>query len=488
MPLINIGQWAPDASDYGNPGAIVCKNAFPGVNSYLPWPRLSITTDTLTARPRGAIEVVDSAGNNYQYAGDASKIYSLVSASWTDVSLGGGYTTGTNERWEFARWNQQVIATNYSNNPQVITMGGANYANLTTALRFRHLAIVRDFVVAGNTFDGTDGAVPDRVWWSAQGDATDWTPSTLTLSDFRDLAVGDIQAIVGGDFGVIVCKDSTFRMTFVGTPKVFQIDEVAPNIGAVAPGGVVRMGSDAFFPAEHGFVRIAGGQQHEFIGAGRVDQFFLNDLDRDYLDRVSATSDPKSSRVFWAYPGAGNTAGRPNKIIMYDHALDKWGYGEIDTELLWRAGGVGYTLEGLDAISTNIDAMTESLDSNTYKGSSTLLAGFDSTFASGNFTGSPYTAVFETRESRFNDGQKSKLKAFEAVVDGGSVTARVGYRDNQSEAVTYTPTLSPQPTGLFSKRVNAAFHRFELTVAGTWNDAIGVNVDPARVRPGGRRG
>jgi hypothetical protein len=68
------------------------------------------------------------------------------------------------------------------------------------------------------------------------------------------------------------------------------------------------------------------------------------------------------------------------------------------------------------------------------------------------------------------------------------VTARVGYRDNQSEAVTYTPTLSPRSTGLFSKRVNAAFHRFELTVAGAWNDAIGVNVDPARVRPGGRRG
>ena len=159
MPTIPVAEWVPDASDFGNPGSVTVKNAVPGINSYKPVGSLAVETDALDARPRGAIEAIDSAGTVYQYAGDTSKLYSLTSGTWGDVSILGGYSTGSDERWEFLRWKEKVIATNFSDNPQQITMGGTAFSNLTTTLKFRHVAAVRDFVVTGYTFDGTDGTV-----------------------------------------------------------------------------------------------------------------------------------------------------------------------------------------------------------------------------------------------------------------------------------------------------------------------------------------
>ena len=606
MAIIDIKEWSPDAADLGNPGAITVTNAVPGVTSYKPLNSLNAT------RPMRLMRILavpsrhlTASENVYQYAGNATKLYSLSAGIWGDVSLS-PYTTAEGERWEFLRWKEKIIATNFTNNPQSITLGGANFANLTTALRFRHVAAVRDFVVAGYTVDGVDGTVRDRVWWSAINDETDWTPSATTLSDFRDLKTGAVQAIVGGDYGVILTEDSTFRMTFIGSPKVFQIDETVPGVGALMPGGVVRLGDTVFFVSEHGFVAVKNGAQETFIGAGRVDQFFLKDLDADYSYRVSAVSDPSSQRIFWAYPGAGNTGGAPNKILIYDRVFNKWGYAEVETSLLWRSGGVATTLEQLDdlnlgpdlvdngtfttdtewtkgtgwtisggtathaagtastlqqsillpnetfyrvqfdvtgrtagsvtpivgsgtgtaivADATNIketiymasggqlnfnatsdfdgsidnvslkdvddlDTMTVSLDSSAFKGSSPLLSAFDSTFASGSFSGAPYTAIFETREVELNEAKKTPLQGFMPVVDGGTVTGRIGHRASQNADVEYTTTLTLRPSGQFTKRANNRYHRFEMTVSGDWTDCIGAQVDrvlaPAR---GQRRG
>lgn len=478
MPIIPFDPWLPDAADLGNPGAISVVNALPGLTSYKPIGQLVSVTNALDARPRGAIEALDASKNVYQYAGDAAKLYSLTSTTWSDVSKGGGYSTGTDEIWEFVRWKEKVLATNFTDDPQQITFGDANFADLTTDLKFRHIAVVKDFVVAGNTFDSTSGTVRDRVRWSAFNDETDWTVSSTTLSDSRDLkAGGGVQRIIGGEYGVILSEKSIFRMTFVGSPTVFQIDEVMPGTGCLSPGAVAILGGTVYFASDNGFVALSGGSTPTFIGAGKVDQFFRDDLDEDNSGRMSAVADPRSSRVFWAYPGSGNTSGRPNKIIVYDIKLDKWGYVEQELELIWRSGGTATTLEALDSISSSIDALTISLDDAQWKGGAPLLSAFDSSFQNGNFSGTPMTAILETRETEINQGFRTRLNSFSPLVDGGSVTARIGTRNRQSDDVSYTSSLTQSSTGRFTKRTNAKFHRFELTASGEWTDAIGAQVE-----------
>ena len=173
MPIVPLAEWVPDAADLGNPGSIQVTNAVPGTNSYKPMPALSALTDALGAKCLGAIDARDKDLNVYQFAGDSTKIYQLSSTSWSNVSQAGNYTTDSPEVWEFVRWKNQMLATNFTEVPQYIDFGGTNFADLTTDFRCRRIAVVRDFVIVGNTYDSTDGNVPDRVRWCAFNDRLD---------------------------------------------------------------------------------------------------------------------------------------------------------------------------------------------------------------------------------------------------------------------------------------------------------------------------
>jgi hypothetical protein len=491
MPIVPFGEWMPDSADVANRGSVIATNVLPGVDSYKPMPSLEVITSALTARPTGAIEARDHDANVYQYAGDVDTIYSLSTTTWNDVSLGGGYSSGSEERWEFVKWRNKVLATNWNDNPQQITMGGAAFSNLTTTLKARHIAVVRDFVVFGNTFDATDGNEPERVRWSAINDETDYTVSATTLSDFRDLNKGGhIQKIEGGEYGVIVSEHSTWRMTFVGSPTVFQIDEVLPGVGAIAPGGVVRLGDVVYIMSESGFVALENGITPISIGAGKVDKYFLADLDVNNVHRISSVADPEAGRIMWSYPGAGNTNGLPNKIICYDRTFNKWSIIEQDAELIWRSSGIGRTLDNLDTISSSIDDLAISLDSSQWKGGYPELAAFDSSFKHGFFSGAPMTATLETREAELNEGARTHLNAFRPMVDGATdVTGKVGSRNRQSDSVSYTSSLNQSASGRFTTRKNARFHRFQLEITDDdWTDAIGVEVDRKDARRADGRG
>ena len=370
-------------------------------------------------------------------------------------------------------------------------MGAANFSDLTTAFRARNIAVVRDFVVASNTYDSSDGNVPNRVRWSAIGDETDWTVSASTLSDFRDLTTGgSIRKIVGGEVGIIVSERSIFRMSFVGAPTVFQIDEIQPDIGTIAGGSVTNLGDSVFMISAQGFIEVTGGGTGIVpIGAGKIDQWFFEDYDSDYPDRISAIADPANNRVVWSYPGKSNVSGRPNKVLVYDRTFQKWSLIEQEIELLLRSKGFSFTLDQLDALGfTDLDTMTISLDDSAFKALSSQIAGFSTTFKLGFFSGEYMAATLETAESQLNEGYMTALNAFSPMVDGATVTAQIGTRNRLSDSVTWGSSLTQSSSGRFTTRANAKYHRFRLSVTGNdWLDAIGVQIDPPDAPRGSKR-
>ena len=195
------------------------------------------------------------------------------------------------------------------------------------------------------------------------GDPTDWAPSPVTLADYEDLSQKKIQRVFGGEQGVIMQDTAITRATFVGTPVVFQFDEVIWTLGLIAPGAAVQLGDRIYFLSEKGFYELVAGSQLKPIGVGRVDQTVLTDLDSNNLHRITAVSDPNNNRVVFGYPGQGSTDGTPNKLVIYDPALDKWSEAEQEHEMLWVAAGAATTLEDLDAPYPDIDTMDVSLDS-----------------------------------------------------------------------------------------------------------------------------
>ncbi len=500
MKFIPFGEYLPDHADLGNPGLIDVQNALPSPSGYMPFKSFVAETDSLTDRPLAAINAIDESGEAFQYAADATDLYENVDGEWTvrtrSDGMGGteDYTTGPSEIWEFAIWKNKVLATNFSDNPQQATFGDTAFDELTSDLRARRIAVVRDFVVMGNTFDSTDGEIPYRVRWSAFNDETDYTVSTSTLSGFQDLKVSKIQRIFGGEYGVIFQPDRVWRMTFVGAPNAFQFDEVLSGVGLISPRAAARAGNVIYFWSNQGFYALEQGSRAIPIGAGRVDRFASTDLDDTYTDRITAVADPAGMRVYFAYPGAGSEAGAPNRILVYDRALDKWSRIEENVELLWSSAGTNTTLDAAategdpDLLDIEGPGGEVSFDDPRWVGGAPSIAAFNHDYASGFFDGANKVARFDTREEALNPDGRARLNGLRAIVDGGTVTAQVGVRNSQSGQASFGPVLNVQGDNRFTTRSNARYHRFRISVSGNWKQAMGVALDRKDIRSGGMRG
>ena len=96
--ILPFGEWTPDIDSLSVKGLTVAENCVPAADGYLPLNSLSDVTDALTGACIGAAWFADKTGTVRVYAGDATKLYRLSGATWSNVSKSGNYTGGTN--WE----------------------------------------------------------------------------------------------------------------------------------------------------------------------------------------------------------------------------------------------------------------------------------------------------------------------------------------------------------------------------------------------------
>lgn len=486
--IIPFGDYTPDLPKLGNPGATTAKNILPGAVGYLQFPSLTAYSDALTAYCRGAMSAMDTTGDVHSYSGDETKLYRMVSATQTDSSKVGGYSCAADSYWEFAKWGNKCIATNYDDNIQAITLGGTTFADLAaSAPKARHISVVRDFVMVGNTYDASDGDVPNRVRWCALNDETDWTVSATTQADYQDLQGngGWVQSIVGGERAVIFQERSIWLATYVGSPTVFTFDKIEDARGAFCPRSPIQVGGITYYIADDGFYAFTGGQSAP-IGHGKVDRTFLADLNDDYLHRVTAAAIPNEKVIIWSYPGSGSADGTPNKCIMYNWASQKWAVAEFDHELVFRAMSLGVSLDGLDALYAQIDSIPFSLDSKVWMGGKLQLAAFDTSHKIGYFTGTALDAVIETGEFQPEGftGLRSEITEVVPVVDGGTHTVQMGTRETQAGSISWGSASAENSSGICPVRSNSRFHRVRTNVTGGFTTASGVLVNAKPV--GGR--
>lgn len=493
MSKLFFGQYLPDQADLDNPGLTVVSNVLPLGNSYQPMRSASVYSSALTAANQGAYSTRDKTGATYTFAGDETKLYLLSNAVYSDVSKSGGYSTDSEVWWRFTTYNNQVIATNYEDDIQIMTLGGSNFSDLSaTAPKARDVGVVKNFLVCINTNDSTDGAVPHRVRWSSFTDITDWTVSSTTQADFQNLegVGGWNQRIIGGEYGVIFQERSIWRMTYVGSPLVFQFDEVEQDRGTPAPGSVVKVGDNIAYLDNRGFY-IFDGQRSQPIGSNQVDSTFWKNVDENYLYRMSAVSDPENQLIYWGYTSTGATNGRIDTILVYNYSPTsrmRWSrITNVDLQSFFPSLSEGYTLEGLDSVSSSLDSLAFSLDSRAWMGNINLLSGFNADNKQVNFDGAAMDATLETQEAQLFEGQRTHITLVRPLVDGSSSTVKIqiGERNLLSESVNFQSEISTNSTGDCPVRSNARYHRARVKITGGFDHAQGIEVIQARAA--GRR-
>jgi hypothetical protein len=467
---LTFGEWMPDQPSVS--GALTdAKNVVSQAIGYGPFPApVTFSTSNAAEDLTALYAAKQPNGDTALFAAGSSKIYT-VSGVGAITEVKTGMTTGSNDRVRFTQFGKTVITTNNAERLQAWTLGtSTSFANLSaTAPIAKYITVVRDFVVVGNTLETTQQQY--RVRWSALNDETDWTEDVNTQSDYQDIPDGgQIVGIRGGEFGLIFLERAIHRMTYVGTPFIFQFDNISRGKGCMVAGSLAQYQGITFFLSDDGFY-TCDGQTVTSIGAEKVDRFFLdNASDSDY-GSMSAAVDPIRKLVIWNY----KTVNGNRNVLIYNFKTQKWTYGDAGTDYLSEASTSSVTLEQLDSISNSIDALTTSLDSRLYVGGKYFLGGTLATRVM-SFTGANQTAVISTGD--LDIGANSVVTLARPIVDNGSATVAIASRTLLNQGVSFNTAVAASSENRVPLRSAGRYHRLRVTPTGNnWNNAVSVDVD-----------
>jgi hypothetical protein len=417
---------------------------------------LDADTFTVSATVGGAAINTSSAGSGTH---SMTYVYSAVSAD---------------AQWQFAQFGNNVIAVQANVVPQVYDLSSSTaFADLGgSPPQAAYVSIVGRFVVLSGLLSN-----PYRVHWSALNDITNWSTAE---SDSQDLPDGGIvRGVAGGEFGVIFQDQSIRRMSYIpGSDLIFQIERIAEAKGLFGPYSIVRAGDRVFFHSAQGFHQILPGGIPEQIGREKVDRTFFDELDKTQLRYFIGASDPRNTKVFWAYKTANSSASAYDKIIGYDYMLGRFFKINMSGQYLMGLSQPGLTLEGLDSLSASLDALSASLDS--FAVSTTpSLSQFSTSDTLGFFTGSTLEATMETPEQG-TDGTRIFVRGFRPITDATTIYGYVRYRETVGALpTTGTEVLIKSRTGRCDLRRSARYQRLGVRIpaATNWTYCAGVEPD-----------
>lgn len=494
--VLPISEYAPDLPDSPGNGSSLISNVYPRTSiSYGSVAAPTPLYNALNARCQGGAAFRDINGNVHVLAGDAADLYALSNGGWTNVSRSpGSYSTAAEGQWQFVYFNDDIIGTNFNDPLQRFTLSSSSsFADIPNSPRGQYIAVVKNaFVVLGNTYDTTNGSMPQRLQWCAAGDAGSWpTPGTTLAAEFQAGAVnlfgagGNVQGIaadlINAD-AVIFQEFAVKRMMYAGPPDIFSVLPVENGRGTPAPNSIIVSGGIAYYLGQDGFYAFDGGSSVP-IGFDKIDKTVFADLDLGNIHRVVGAADPVNRLIWWAYPGANNSNGNPNRLLIYNWQLNRWSVVYTTCETIIKLLSIGYTLDELYTIlGYSLDNLPAPLDSSLWTGGRLQLGLFDDTHTLNFMTGSPLAASVETQELQPTPGRRVLVRNARPVVDGvGSVpSVAIGSRDRQQQAVTYGAASAVNSLGMCPVRKSGRYIRALTTLPAAdaaWQNISGVELD-----------
>lgn len=483
MPTVPFAEFAPDQPPIGSWTRHIL-NAVPKTKaSYGPVYKLEERGTSLADTCQGAAAFRSTVdGTAVNFAGDATNLYLADSAfTWSDVS-GATYATPTDGGWEFAQFNNTVIATNGIDTMQQWSIGTSaafvttvsTSASTDAAPLARYIATVRDFLMAGHLSTNRAG-----IRWSEQFNYKSWRIGT-NQSDDQDLPDnGAVTGIAGGQYGLVFQQNGINLLTYTGDPTiVFQRDLVADDRGCMAPGSLATIERTSFFWDSAGFYRIDNGQTVTPIGDQRVDVTFGADVNRAFLFKIRSAIDHVNKIYYISYPSNASATGVPDSILVYNFNIDRWAKLNFGADILWNMyAALGTTLEGLDASYPNLDAMGPSLDSEIFQSSPIkTFAAFTSNKKLAFFEGNALEAVIDTIEAETNPFGQAEIDRIIPYIDGGTVACLLGRRNRLNDTMTFSAQSNQDSFGdIYFREPAARFHRARVVwTPGTGTHAQGI--------------
>lgn len=470
---IPFTEFAPDSASTAG-GQYEAKGVLSRGKKYVPLPDLQQVhpNAVIVDRCLGAWGGYATNKSTYIFAGDASRLYRFVGGVPMDVSRPSGYSVTDQDAWTFAQFGDNIIAASLGTNLlQRYQMGSSSvFADIagspTAGVVFR----IRQHLFACNE---------STVNVSAFNDVTDWTPDTGTQAFQTTLAseLGNIVAGLSGEQGAIICERGIVRVAFTGGVPQFAFDEVEGGPGACGPHAVAQWGRLAYIAADDG-IYVYDGLQAQSIGEGRIDQYFSNNLNYPYRDKVCVAYDPGRKSVMVSYPKGGSTVA--NEQLIYSVTDNRWTREDIRMHHLFVLPTEGISIDDSAAViaqfgTDNIDDIDYSIDGALWRDNRRQWAAFNDErrlcrFAGGNRAATMDTTVFEPVPSR-----TTTITELWPVTDAYTGVTGTLYKRQNSLGVPVMPSLPPLTVNLTAITVNSTAVTVNATVDSSDPDEIAAH-------------
>jgi hypothetical protein len=281
-------------------------------------------------------------------------------------------------------------------------------------------------------------------------------------------------------------KESIVKMTYVGTPLIWQFDEVVKGKGCTVPESVITVEGVTYFISNDGFYAWSNGLQR--IGEGKIDNFFLNSVNTGQYSYMSVASDPRAKIIYWNYASNDAVNGTPDKMLIYNYSVKEWTIADAGVDFIFNSVSLPWTIEQLDRYGT-IENVPAPFDSPVWAGGNSYLAGINVAGAVFTFEGPNATGTIETSEQYLIQAfqaqnpniqsERTTVMRARPMVDGsGTVMLSIGSRSLSQGDLVWSPISPRDPTtGWCNIRQQGRFHRARLTLTGNFSQATSMQFD-----------
>lgn len=450
-------EWTPDLANNVLARAV---NIRAIANGYAPVKSLQVVATDLGAAFNGGGAFIDSGGGSTLIAATAAKVRKY-SASWADIA-----TVGSSQVNRFAQFGDNVLIANGSTVKSYGLLTSA-YTTPTAAPSLIDVAQVRDFVM-GITTD-------NAVQWCQFNNSAVWTTGT-NQADKQPILSSSGVRIIGGEYGILIKKQGITRITYVGVEGgldvIFQFDEISAEVGCMAGGSVCNVGRLIFFLSERGFM-MCDGQTVEPIGDEKFNRWFFANYSRTDIAGISAAIDPRNSCVMWAMPGING------RILVYNWVLKRATVIETPITGIMTGYTAGVSLDALDAIYGNLDAIPISLDDPSLQGGSPVLlvANLNNELCA--LTGGNLEATLRLNNIEPSSGRRSRIRGLRLISDATDASATIDSRMREGDAEGIVTAATMRTNGKMPIRANGRYNTVEVKIPAdaTWSNIQGCEIE-----------
>ena len=523
IDVFSLSGFAPDIDPNIAPGSetalvIDCDGFYPTVRGLR---RLSSLVETYPHLPERGSPVDDGAcygayvarfldGGRKLFAGSRTALYYGSGGIWTHYSTLSDFSTDALDRWRFAMFGNDCIATNGSDSVQVITNVGTNFVALAGNPPSGKVVTTVNpggsaaFVFMLNLFSSVPGnALTPSMWWcSGIGNDTSWTPDIATqcANGYLDDTPGDILGAKPLGRNLIVYKErAVYAFEYVGPPTIWATRVTSTEAGALSHEAIADLGDIHFVMGFDNFYIVDGSGAPQPVDNPLRRFLFEGDLNRNFQAASQLRFDRDQNVVYCHYPSVAldeNTTPQVlDKWVAWHRQSGRWTRGATDVEQVVHPelpGTLGLTYGDFGSLyATWGEPDAVAYNSYLFSGSTEVVqAVFQPDAGMFTITGSPAAGGYLTLGDYGNGEQYIYIRRmrpkFAIYPENAGTYCANTMRDNLGSPTTAIGSTAylDSPDGWVNLRDNRRYHRFTYTFPAGDCELLGLDIDymPAGVR------